>query len=196
MAAATPDQANALRWRPGDVVVTRHVRVPAAKLVRRLPDPDGAPKRLPLPGGELAIAQRLGVATGTSSWRARGKLRPRRRRLVPFPPIEIEIVPWSHSASELRIIPLTRFAHRWGVHRMRGYTELASAAADRLISLCSASIAAVLAGSCGQSASATDERPPTPSERAQPSSDTGPSGGHSTPMHCEPDRHHVEVRHG
>jgi hypothetical protein len=160
MAAATPN-----------VVVSRHVRVPSAKLVRRLPDPDGAPKRLPLPGGELAIVHRLGVATGTSSWRARGKLRPRRRRLVPYPPIEIEIIPWSHSASELRIIPLTRFAHRWGIHRMRGYTELASAAADRLISLCSASTPAVLSASRGQSTSPTTERPPTPSERA-----LGPGG--------------------
>jgi hypothetical protein len=186
MAAATPN-----------VVVTRHVRVPSANLVRRLPDPDGAPKRLPLPGGELAIVQRLGVATGTNSWRARGKLTLRRRRLVPFPPIEIEIVPWSYSASELRIIPLTRFANRWGVHRMRGYTELASAAADRLISLCSTSTAAMVGGWRGQSPSATAERPPTPPERAQPSSDTGPSGGHSTPMQdCEPDRRPMEVRHG
>jgi hypothetical protein len=88
MAAATPNQAGTLRWRPGDVVVTRHVRVPSAKLVRRLTDPDGAPRRLPLPGGELTVVQRLGVASGTNSWRARGKLRLRRRRLVPFPPIE------------------------------------------------------------------------------------------------------------
>jgi hypothetical protein len=110
MAAATPNQAGTLRWRPGDVVVTRHVRVPSAKLVQGLPDPDGAPRRLPLPGGEVACsasvsppAPTVGEPVGSSGCAGGDSCR--------FHPSRIEIIPWSHSASELRIIPLTRFAH-------------------------------------------------------------------------------------
>jgi hypothetical protein len=127
------------RWRPGDVVVSRHVRLPFTTLVRRLTNRATCSRSLPLLGGEFSIAVSPLPATNGNCWRARGKLTPRRRWLVSFPPVEIEINPWSASASELRIIPLTRLAHLWGVRRMRMYTELANAAADSLISICSLS---------------------------------------------------------
>jgi hypothetical protein len=139
MAATTPNYPGPRRWWPSDVVVTRHVRVPFATLVRRFCDAEAAARDLSLPDAELSIVDRPQLAPDTTTWRARGKLNGSRRQLVPFPPVEIEINAWSASTSELRIVPLTRLARLWGVHRALRYTEVASIVADCLISLCSVS---------------------------------------------------------
>lgn len=135
MTAATLNQPSIRRRQPEDLVVSRHVRLACTQLIRRLRRPGTVPERLTLPDGDLLLAPTAQPMTLTSGWRTRGRFRRHGLRLMPFPPIEIQITPWSDDASELRIIPYTRYAHRWGVHRERRYARLAHAAADRLVSL-------------------------------------------------------------
>jgi hypothetical protein len=91
-----------------------------------------------LPDGELRLQSADQLVALGNGWTVRGRLKAPGLRFIAFPPIEIQIVPWSDAASELRIIPQTPFTRWWGVRRERRYTHLASAAADGLISLAAA----------------------------------------------------------
>ena len=124
------------RWRPESVVVTRHVRVHFDSLVRCITDGHRASERTPIDKLESPDIQRFSATPAITGWRARATLHRRGWRLVPLPPVEINVTAWSDTASEIRIVPLARLAHRWGTQHTRRYLKAATAVADWLIALC------------------------------------------------------------
>lgn len=122
-------------WIGSDDVARRINRTPLVLGI--LSDP------VPLAGGAtLALATagtlRLDAAferssSGADKWRSHGRLVGQGPRLVLFSRVEVLIAPWSRDACELRVIPRSRYLHRWGRRRLRRYWQLAHAAADALV---------------------------------------------------------------
>jgi|GEM_PF-6288497 hypothetical protein len=117
------------------VAVFRLVSVPSAQLPALLQG--AATERPVLP---LRTHGRFELVTGFSAvpgvrgrWRARARLHGRGLRLVPYARVDIEITPWSPDASELRLRPVSRSPHAWGIGRLRRYLRLAPVAADALV---------------------------------------------------------------
>jgi hypothetical protein len=137
MTLATP-LADVRRWHPGDIVVTRRVRLPLEAITAGLTGPGVTARPPSLPDGPLSADCQSQQWTATGAWRVRAELKEHRRRLVPLPAVEINLAAWSHSVTELRIIPLTRSARWWGLRRTHRYLELVNAAADALTCRCSA----------------------------------------------------------
>jgi len=136
---STPNQQDVSRWRPEDVVVTRLIPVPVDALVGCLADPEVTSGNGAFAEFDWSDVGPLPTATTMSVWRARATLTRGRKRLR-LPAVEINVVAWSNSLSEFRIIPLTQRANRWGVRRTRHYLEVANGAADSLASRFSTSI--------------------------------------------------------
>jgi len=142
MTLATPF-ADVRRWHPGDIVVTRRVRLPLAAITGGLTRPGVTARPPSLPDGPLSVDCHSQQWTAIGAWRVRAELKERRRRLVPLPAVEINLTAWSQSVTELRIIPLTRSARWWGLRRTRRYLELVNGAADALICRCSTPMQAI-----------------------------------------------------
>jgi hypothetical protein len=125
--------------RAGSEVVTRHVLSGAAPLARQLERRGLLDPRRHVglgAGGRLEITRPLQPVDGLlPTWRARGRLRGRGPRLVPFARVEIEIVARSPTTAAVRLLPVHRHPFRWGVSRQRRYFDLAHAAADHIARL-------------------------------------------------------------
>ena len=80
--------------------------------------------------GSLAIDTPLRRTLGSYdlSYRADARLMTPRKRLVAH--IEIEVDPWSRSATRLQLRPAARHPERWSARRLRRYFVLAHQAAD------------------------------------------------------------------
>lgn len=69
---------------------------------------------------------------GTAMWHTRARLVGRGPRVCRYARVEVELTPWSVTATELRIAPRSRCVHLWGVRRRRRYWLLAHRAASVL----------------------------------------------------------------
>lgn len=72
------------------------------------------------------------VRSTSDRWAASARLYGRGPRLARYARVEVEVAPWSHHASELRIRPTARAPHAWGVRRLHRYLDLSRLAADEL----------------------------------------------------------------
>ena len=127
---------------PGDArdtayceVVSRIIAAPATTVAASLTSVStGAhPASFELgPLGRLSLTAPVRSSVDMSTWRARGRLHPRRPRVAQFSRIEIEISAWSDSACELTLRPTCRHIRRWSDRRWRRYFQLAEAAASAL----------------------------------------------------------------
>jgi hypothetical protein len=68
----------------------------------------------------------------TAMWHALARLVGRGPRVCRYARIEVQLIPWSATATELRITPRSRCVHLWGVRRRRRYWLLAHRAASVL----------------------------------------------------------------
>jgi MFS family permease len=118
--------------------VTRRVNRPWPTVERLLSDPELLPGCSVSLGacGALRLDGRIDPSSGGTrdQWSACGRVVGRGPRLVRFSRIDVVITPWSSDACELRVVPRSRFVHRWGERRLRRYWRLAHAAADALLS--------------------------------------------------------------
>lgn len=81
--------------------------------------------------GRLQLTEPFAVVAGRPGrWRTRARLHGRGPRLVPYTRVVVEITPWSPDTSELRLRPVSRSPHAWGIGRLRRYLRLAPLAAD------------------------------------------------------------------
>lgn len=116
------------------VAVFRLLGVPTHELPAVLHRSGHGRTHLPLgPSGRLQLTEPFSVVAGTAGrWRTRARLFGTGIRLVPYTRVVVELSSWSPDASELRLRPVSRAPHAWGVSRLRRYLRLAPLAADAL----------------------------------------------------------------
>jgi hypothetical protein len=124
---------------PGDfVAVTRRINAATDLVAATLADPTvfGPGRDIDLgAAGWLRPEGAFVTVDGGVAWQARGRLYVRRRGIVRYARVELEVSAWSAHASQLWLRPTCRSPLRWGRRRLRSYLDAAHLAADVLVAV-------------------------------------------------------------
>jgi hypothetical protein len=120
--------------------VTRTVERPAASLGPRVEDQGlfAASKAIAIPGlGRMLFDSsfRRLDHLGLPMWRARARLIGKGARICHHTRVEVELTPWSMTATQLRVTPRSSRVRYWGPRRRRRYFQLAHRAAKLLVEI-------------------------------------------------------------
>ncbi len=115
--------------------VTRRIHLPpgAVEWFRTIPagtevEVARRPLRLVRFDGPCTVSRRGHIA----GWRRPGRIVVHGWQLVRYTRIDIELLPWSPSDAELRVVPRSHRLARWGLRRRRRYFDVAHDAGDAL----------------------------------------------------------------
>jgi hypothetical protein len=113
---------------------TDEVHVVTRRIERTWPSVKDVFDWLPAESGQLHIERPFRVVGGprTPVLRARGRLYGCGLRLARYTRVEVEVDPWSHRVSELRVRPVRARLAIWSRRRQRRFFDLAHESADEL----------------------------------------------------------------